>query len=127
MSVFDASALLALARQEPGAAIVAQKLSTGHVSAINASEFVQKIRQYGDDGVKAFEALEQLGLTLHPVNREDAYATALLYEAGKPYGLSLADRACLALARRLSAEVLTADTLWLKIASELKLEIKLIR
>ena len=127
MTVFDASALLALARREPGAAIVAQKLSKGHVSAVNASEFVQKVRQYGDDGVKALEALEQLGLTLHPVNREDAYETALLYEAGKPYGLSLADRTCLALARRLSAEVVTADTVWLKVASELKLEVKLTR
>lgn len=127
MTVFDASALLALARQEPGATIVAQKLSSGHVSAVNVSEFVQKIRQYRNDGAKAFEALERLGLTFHPVNRADAYEAAQLYKMGKPYGLSLADRTCLALARQLGAEVLTADKVWLTVAKELKLEIKLIR
>ena len=127
MTVFDASALLALTRQEPGAAVVAQKLSRGHISAVNASEFVQKIKQYGDDGVKTFKTLEQLGLMLHPVNREDAYEAALLYTAGKPHGLSLADRTCLALARRLAAEVITADKVWIKLAEELGLEIRLIR
>lgn len=40
-------------------------------------------------------------------------------------GLSLADRACLALARQLSLPVLTADHAWAEAA--LELEVKLIR
>lgn len=127
MIVFDSSALLALARQEPGAAVVAQGLNKGHVSAVNVSEFVQKLEQYGAKGVEAFEMLEGLGLQLREVTHEDAYGAAELYEVGKPYGLSLGDRMCLALAQRLGAEVVTADKVWLKVAKKLKLTIHSVR
>ena len=50
MTVLDSSALLAFARREPGAEVVAQAFAVGHVSAVNVSEFVQKLNQYGDDG-----------------------------------------------------------------------------
>jgi len=48
--VLDASALLAFVKQEPGAAAVERFLGEGYVSAVNASEFVQKVDQYGGDG-----------------------------------------------------------------------------
>jgi PIN domain nuclease of toxin-antitoxin system len=127
MTVFDSSALLALARQEPGAAVVGQRLGSGHVSAANASEFIQKLNQYGDDGEKAFEKLEQLGLTLHAVERDDAYTAAAIYSITKPFGLSLGDRLCLALGKRFGAAVYTADSAWLDASEQLQLEIYSIR
>lgn len=62
VTVFDVSALLAFSRHEPGAQVVGPSLSSGYVSAVNASEFVQKLDQYGDDGARALELLEGLGL-----------------------------------------------------------------
>jgi ribonuclease VapC len=54
---------------------------------------------------------------------ELARATAALRTATRPLGLSLGDRACLALARQLQLPVLTADTLWrdLSIGVEIRL------
>ena len=127
MTVLDSSALLAFTRQEPGAHIVGLSLSSGHVSAVNASEFIQKLDQYGDDGPRALEVLEGLGLHVHATERADALAAAEIYRVGKPFGLSLGDRVCLALAQRLAAEVLTADDIWLKVAGALGLNIKSVR
>lgn len=127
MIVLDSSALLALARQETGSSIVAQSLSNAHISALNASEFIQKLNQYGDDGLKAFEKLEEIGLQIHDLNRDDAYEIALLYGFTKSQGLSLADRACLSLAKKLGAEVYTADQAWLVLQDNLKLKITSIR
>ena len=127
MTVLDSSALLAFARREPGANVVAERLSSGQVSAVNVSEFVQKLAQYGDDGVRAFAALEGLGLALHEVVRQDALAAAAMYDVGKPYGLSLGDRLCLALAQRLKVDVLTADASWLNVAAALGLKVHSLR
>ena len=127
MIVFDSSALLAFTRQELGAQIVGQSLSSGYVSTVNASEFVQKLVQYGDDGSRALGVLEGLGLKVQAVNRADALAAAAIYKVGKPFGLSLGDRVCLALAQRLGAAVLTADEVWLKVAEPLGLQIESVR
>ena len=127
MIVFDSSALLAFSRQEPGANLAASHLSTGHVSAVNASEFVQKLSQYGDNGARALEILERLGLKVQEVGREDAIVAAAIYGMSKPFGLSLGDRMCLALAQRLGAEVLTADEAWLNVAEVLELRITSVR
>lgn len=127
MTVLDSSALLAFTRREPGAQIVGRSLGSGHVSAVNASEFIQKLDQYGDDGRRALEVLEGLGLNVHATDRADALTAAEIYKVGKPFGLSLGDRVCLALARRLGAEVLTADDIWLNVAEALGLSIKSVR
>lgn len=127
MTVLDSSALLAFSRQEPGARVVGRSLSSGHVSAVNASEFIQKLEQYGDDGRRALEVLEGLGLKVQATNRADALVAAAIYKVGKPFGLSLGDRVCLALAQRLGTEVLTADEVWLKVAGPLGLSIKSVR
>lgn len=58
------------------------------------------------------EDLEALGLTIQPFVAEDAEASAMLWRYTKEHGLSLADRACLALASRLSVPALTADRTW---------------
>ena len=66
-------------------------------------------------------------MTLHEVNRSDALAAAAMYGIGKPFGLSLGDRLCLALAQRLGAEVVTADVVWLEVAEALGLKVKAVR
>ncbi len=58
------------------------------------------------------EAIDTLNLVIVPFDAELAYLTGLLRTATRAAGLSLGDRACLALAQRLSAPVLTADQAW---------------
>lgn len=127
MTVLDASALLALARREPGASSVQTVLASGHISAANASEFLQKMIRWGANGRLALEKLERMGLVVHEVTKADAYSAANMWAQTKPFGLSLADRFCLSLGLRLEVPVVTADAVWADVAEVLGLHIRVIR
>lgn len=62
-----------------------------------------------------------------PVDEELALQAALMAAITKPFGLSLGDRICLALARRTGLPALTADRSWLKAASALGVTVEVIR
>jgi ribonuclease VapC len=112
-AVLDASALLALLYREPGADAVEKVLDGAVVSAVNWSEVLQKLAQRGVHPASAtVAALQELGLRIEPFTLVDARRAEELWEAGREMGLSLGDRACLALAHRLAAEALTADRAW---------------
>jgi ribonuclease VapC len=113
--VLDASALLALLYREPGAEAVEEVLDGAAVSAVNWSEVLQKLSRRGlDPASPVVAALQKLGLRVEPFTGADAQRAAELWEAGREIGLSVGDRACLALAHRLGAEALTADRVWEK-------------
>ena len=115
--VLDASAILALLNDEPGAAAVAAALEDAVVSAVNLSEVVAKLREVGLSREEADEALGGLGLEVQPFDEAAAWAAGTLRAATRRAGLSLGDRACLALARELGVPALTADAAWLKAAT----------
>lgn len=123
--VLDASAALAWLRSEAGAEQVDAALDGSVLSAVNASEVAQKLIQHGADGSRALTQLLGLGLTLTPFTAEDALAAAELWAHTRPHGLSLGDRACLALAQRLQRPVLTSDQAWKQL--ELDVELQMIR
>lgn len=110
--VLDASALLALLHEEPGTDEVEPRLPEAAISGVNWSEVAQKSLSRGVEIEGLREDLESLGLTIHPFDADDAEAAAELREKTKEYGLSLADRACLALAGKLSVQALTTDRVW---------------
>ncbi|HLG72130.1 MAG TPA: type II toxin-antitoxin system VapC family toxin [Chloroflexota bacterium] len=110
--VVDASALLALAHNEPGADIVLSRLAGAAISAVNWSEVVQKSIARGADVDGLREEYVDLGLTIHPFGSADAETAAYIWEQTKGRGLSLADRVCLSLARTLRLPVLTSDRAW---------------
>ncbi len=111
--VLDASALLALLNREPGAERVAEALAAGAcMSAVNLSEVVAKLAEIGMTEAEIHEAIDPLGLDVAPFGAADAFATGLLRPASRAAGLSLGDRACLALGRRRGLPVLTADSAW---------------
>lgn len=124
-AVLDASALLAWLRAEGGADQVDAHLDGSVISAVNASEVAQKITQRGGYGSQAVTESLGMGLILTPFGGEDALATAELWPHTHSQGLSLGDRACLALARRLDRPALTGDQAWKSL--ELDVEIHLIR
>lgn len=110
--VLDASAVLAWLQDEPGAGEVEPHLQDGFVSAVNWSEILQKVAQRSQDPRRTGALLRALGLVIVPLTQEDAEAAAALWPQVHAAGLSLADRCCLALARRLEATALTADKVW---------------
>ena len=115
MRVFDASALLAVLGQEPGADVVSEQLDArdGVVASVNYAEVLTKLIDHGLDVPTAQLAWRSLGVAVHPVDERLAAAAALLRPATRALGLSLGDRCCLALARELgNAMVVTADRPW---------------
>lgn len=112
-NALDASAVVAMMTGEPGAAVVAQAMREGAViSAVNLAEVVTKLHNDGGDEEAIRADLDTLGLTVIPFDEELAFQTGLLRPSTRAPGLSLGDRACLALARRLGVPALTADRLW---------------
>jgi ribonuclease VapC len=112
--ILDASALLALLNEEPGAEIVTESVAQAAVCAVNFSEVAAKLSEGGmpEDAIR--EALEGLGLDVVPFDRDQAYATGFLRSLTKPLGLGLGDRACLALAKKRGLTALRADRTWEK-------------
>jgi PIN domain nuclease of toxin-antitoxin system len=111
-AVLDASAVLALLNDEPGSDVVARHVPQAAMSAVNFCEVAGKLGDKGlaEDEIRA--ALEPLGFEVHPFDTDLAYATAHLRIKTRSLGLSLGDRACLALGLRLHAPVITADGRW---------------
>ena len=124
-TVFDSSAVLAILLKEPGAQRAAEALRDGVLSAVNASEVVARLIERGAEDEDARAALHGVGLTVRPFDESLAVVAGLLRRSTRRHGLSLGDRACLALALRERAPVLTADRAWT--ALELDVEIELIR
>ena len=123
--VYDSSAVLAILLDEPGARRAAETLDHGVLSAVNASEVVARLIDQGAKDDDARGALQGLDLAIRPFDESLAVAAGLLRRSTRRHGLSLGDRACLALALRERAPVLTADRAWT--ALELDVEVELIR
>jgi PIN domain nuclease of toxin-antitoxin system len=80
------------------------------MSSLNWSEVLQKSLSRGVDIAGLYDDLVTLGLTILPFDVNDAEQAAQLWMPGS--GLSLADRACLALGIRLGIPVWTTDRVW---------------
>lgn len=110
--VLDASAVLALLNREPGGERVERYLAEGVMSAVNAAEVLSKLVDAGLTLGEAREGLALLGFRILGFELRDAEAVAALRTRTKSKGLSLGDRACLALGLRLEAVVVTAERSW---------------
>jgi ribonuclease VapC len=114
-SILDASALIAFLHNEPGAeAVVDAITATAAVSVVNWAETLSKVAADGDDPRQVADSLQTSDspLVLEPLTDADCVEIARLRPLTKAHGLSLADRACLALAKRLEIPVVTADRDW---------------
>jgi len=110
--VLDASALLALLANEPGADEVEKLLDGAAMSTVNLSEVLQKSEQHGIDTEGLEFDLEALGVEFHSFDVTQARATADVWARAPRAGLSLGDRACLALAHSLGGAAVTTDRRW---------------
>ena len=110
--VLDASAVLALLAEEPGADEVEALLDGSAMSAVNLAEVLQKSIQHDVDTQGLEYDLQGLGVELYPFDVIHARTTAELWERAPRAGLSLGDRACLSLAFGLGAVAVTTDRHW---------------
>lgn len=125
MTVLDASALLAFLFGEAGHAQVRAVVDTACISAVNLSEVIGRFVRDGYDVEFVLGALITTQLEVVPFTAGDAALTASLLPMTHPLGLSLGDRACLALARTRGAPALTADRAWVQL--QVGVDIRLIR
>ena len=113
--VLDASALLALMLGEAGADVVAARIGRACIGAVTLSEVVAKLTERGVPQAVVHESIEELGLDVRPFTAEQAMLAGNLRNAARGAGLSLGDRAGLALAITLKAEAVTMDAAWANI------------
>ncbi|NNM59012.1 MAG: type II toxin-antitoxin system VapC family toxin [Legionellales bacterium] len=118
--VLDASALLALINQEEGWEIVEKYLPGSIMSSINLAEVVTVLMRLGIPLNKIKSLLSGIMKEIIPFDESQAYIAAEWYTKSKSLGLSLGDRACLALASSQKIPVITADRVWGKIDKEIE-------
>lgn len=123
--VIDASAVLAVLNGELGTERIEDIPVGGLVSATNFSEVLSKLVDVGLDDDAAIGAFDALMLTVVPIDAAQAKYAGLLRRQTREYGLSLGDRACLALAATRKFPAVTADRVWAKL--NLGIKIKVIR
>jgi ribonuclease VapC len=123
--VLDSSALLAVLNREPGGELVAGLLGNTAVCAVNLAEVQATLVARGIGREAASTAI--LGLISEVVAFDESLAllTGSLITDSQKLGLSLGDRACLALGIQMKAPVYTADRAWAKL--EMGVEVRLIR
>ncbi len=110
--VLDASALIARLQEEPGWDEVDAALPNAVISVVNLAEVLQKAAERGIHPEVARDDILSLGVQVVPLEEEDVLEIARLYTQTHRQGLSLADRACLALGRRTRFKVLHAEHRW---------------
>ena len=113
--VLDASAVLALLQDEPGASEVERHLGQAVISTVNWAEVAGALAARGLPPAPVRVAVEALGIDVEPFDVEAADETGSLWTATRDKGISLADRACLAVGRVLELPVVTADRDWLEL------------
>jgi PIN domain nuclease of toxin-antitoxin system len=123
--VLDTSAVLALLQQEPGADRVLGLVSDAVVSAVNASEVLSKLVRDGMALADAKSDLEGCIRSIVAFDANHAEVAAGLIHATQPFGLSLGDRACIALGLALNCPVYTADRSWAQLS--VGVDVRLVR
>lgn len=111
-AVLDASALLALLNDEPGADQVAHYIPGAVINAVNLSEVIGKLAESGMPEEEIHEVVGLTGLQVVPFDANLAHKAGRLRPVTRKIGLSLGDHACLATGMLMSLPVITSDRIW---------------
>lgn len=114
-AVLDASALLAFVNGERGGDLVAEHLAEAVISSVNFSEAIAKLVARNLPLAEAVRLIGHTEITVIDFDRSLAEIAGGLIVHTKRFGLSFADRACLALAGRENVQALTADRAWARL------------
>ena len=125
MIALDASVLLAFLFAEKGHEQVAEHLDDSCISTVNLAEVASRFARDGHDPRELCRRIADSSIEIVPFMAEDAAIAAALVPVTQEYGLSLGDRACLALAMSRQIPALTADRAWASL--KLPVAVRLIR
>ena len=124
-AVLDASAMLALVFDEPGADVVLSLIDSSAVSTVNLSECIAVLRRRQVSLESFRRAIRSSDMLVEPFDASDAWRAGELEASTRSHGLSFGDRACIALAERMELPALTADRAWSRL--DLSIEVQVIR
>ncbi len=122
MIALDASALLAFLFREKGEDEVGAALNQACLSTVNLSEVLARFARDGHD-VEAVRAKLSASIEIVPFSTEQAALAAALAPKTRALGLSLGDRACLALAMERKITAWTADRAWSQLRAGPKIHV----
>jgi PIN domain nuclease of toxin-antitoxin system len=123
INVLDSSAILAVIFNEPGAEAVIDLLQGGLLSTVNLAEVHSRLVLAGSSSQLAWSRVLSLGCEVCLFDDEQARFTGELIASTRPLGLSLGDRACLALAIQRQAKVYTTNRAWKRLHMEIEIEV----
>ena len=123
--VLDTSAILALINDEPGVEIVMPLVESAIINTVTLAEVVTKLAERGMSESAVEDTLAGLGIHVVPFDEGQAFLAGMLRPATRRFGLSLGDRACLALGLIRDLPVVTADRNWARVSIDM--DIRLIR
>ena len=126
-AVLDASAVIALLKGERGASRVAGVIANSVVGVFNHAEVVSHFVHLGAPEAEVRTMLGALPFTVVAADEALGWHAGLLRAATAAAGLSLGDRFCLALARRMDAPAYTADRAWKEVAVAAEVKVVTIR
>jgi len=123
--VMDSSAILAIFFEEPGRELVLPRLRDALICSVNLTEVITRMLDRSGQPPNVHGQLAELAVPVADFDRDLAIQAGLLRTATRSKGLSLGDRACLALAMRERLPVMTTDRAWCDL--DLPVEVVLIR
>ncbi len=123
MTVLDSSAVLAFLFDEPGALQVASVVGASLMSTVNLAETLAVVERQQREPGPVLQLLRDLGLAFVLFDEDLAERTAALEGVTRDLGVSLGDRACLALAMRMDRPALTADRTWTRLQLPVRVEL----
>jgi ribonuclease VapC len=110
--VLDSSAVIALLGRERGAEAIDAVLQESVISTVNLAEVISKLQERGGSDEEIDASLADLDLTVISFDIEQANKAGKMRNTTRARGLSLGDRACLALAASRGATAVTTDKAW---------------
>ena len=119
----DSSAILAVFLSEPGGEAVLSVLPGALLSTVNLAEVITRMINLGADSEHVWSRIHSIQCEISVFTDEQARIAAELKAVTRPFGLSLGDRACLALAIERKATVYTTDKAWKNLELGIKIEV----
>ena len=123
LAALDSSAILAVLFDEPGTDTVFPVLKGGLLSTVNLAESHSRLVSLGAYAPQSWNRILSLQCQVCPLTEDQARIAAELVSVTRPFGLSLGDRACLALAIEHNARVYTADRNWKNLSLGIEIEV----
>jgi ribonuclease VapC len=121
--VLDASVVLAITFGELTAAEAERWMADACISAVNLSEVVAKLSERGSSAEEISNGIAEFNLDVRPFDDVQAEKAGLLRLETRRFGLSLGDRACLALAAALERTAVTTDRTWAELNVGIAIEV----